>query len=68
VMLPVWSDDIAHSFSLSNDVQSNLPLALYGVVLMGVIVAAPEGIQGALRRIGRRLGLRPSMSHKEEGA
>jgi branched-chain amino acid transport system permease protein len=68
VMLPVWSDDIAHSFSLSNDVQSNLPLALYGVVLMGVIVAAPEGIQGALRRIGRRLGLRPSMSNKEEGA
>jgi branched-chain amino acid transport system permease protein len=63
VMLPSWSDDIAHSFSLSNDVQSNLPLALYGVVLMGVIVAAPEGIQGALRRIGRRLA---PMSHEEE--
>jgi branched-chain amino acid transport system permease protein len=65
VMLPVWSDDIANRFSLSNDVQSNLPLALYGVVLIGFIVAAPEGIQGALRRIGRRLGLRPSMSHEE---
>jgi branched-chain amino acid transport system permease protein len=65
VMLPAWSDDIAHHFSLSNDVQSNLPLALYGVVLIGVIVAAPEGIQGALRRIGRRLGLRPSTSHEE---
>jgi branched-chain amino acid transport system permease protein len=67
VMLPAWSDDIANSFSLSNDVQSNLPLALYGVVLMGVIVAAPEGIQGALRGLGRRVGLRPSMSHEEEG-
>jgi branched-chain amino acid transport system permease protein len=66
VMLPVWSDDIANHFSLSNDVQSNLPLALYGVVLMGVIVAAPTGVQGALRRIGRRLGVRPSMSHQEE--
>jgi branched-chain amino acid transport system permease protein len=66
VMLPDWSDDLANSFSLSNDVQSNLPLALYGVVLMGVIVAAPEGIQGALRRLGRRMGLRPSMSHEEE--
>ena len=54
VMLPSWSDDIANSFSLSTDVQSNLPLALYGVVLMGVIVAAPEGIQGAVRRLGRR--------------
>jgi branched-chain amino acid transport system permease protein len=58
VMLPQWSNDIAQDFSLSNDVQSNLPLALYGIVLMGVIVAAPEGIQGALRRVGRRLGPR----------
>jgi branched-chain amino acid transport system permease protein len=55
VMLPQWSNDIAHDFSLSNNVQSNLPLALYGIVLMGVIVAAPEGIQGALRRVARRL-------------
>ena len=53
VMLPQWSNDIADDFSLSNDVQSNLPLALYGIVLMAVIVAAPEGIQGALRRGGR---------------
>jgi branched-chain amino acid transport system permease protein len=60
VMLPQWSDDIAHHFSLSNDVQSNLPLALYGIVLMGVIVAAPEGIQGVLRRAVRRLGSRAS--------
>ena len=43
VMLPQWSNDIAQDFSLSNDVQSNLPLALYGIVLMAVIVAAPEG-------------------------
>ena len=65
VMLPSWSDDIANSFSLSTDVQSNLPLALYGVVLMGVIVAAPEGIQGAVRRLGRRLRPRSTMSHEE---
>jgi branched-chain amino acid transport system permease protein len=53
VYLPQWSDDLAHSFSLSNDVQSNLPLALYGIVLMAVIVAAPQGIQGALRGLAR---------------
>jgi branched-chain amino acid transport system permease protein len=53
VYLPQWSDDLAHSFSLSNDVQSNLPLALYGIVLMVVIVAAPQGIQGALRGLAR---------------
>ena len=69
VYLPQWSDDIAHSFSLSNDVQSNLPLALYGIVLMGVIVAAPQGIQGALHGLARiaraRLQKNPAT---EEGA
>jgi branched-chain amino acid transport system permease protein len=54
VYLPQWSDDIAHDFSLSNNVQSNLPLALYGIVLIVVIVAAPQGIQGALNGIARR--------------
>ena len=53
VYLPQWSDDIAHSFSLSNDVQSNLPLALYGIVLIGVMIAAPQGIQGALHGLAR---------------
>jgi branched-chain amino acid transport system permease protein len=71
VYLPQWSDDLAHSFSLSNDVQSNLPLALYGIVLMAVIVAAPQGIQGALRGLARiahaRLRKSPS-TPTQEGA
>jgi branched-chain amino acid transport system permease protein len=67
VMLPSWSDDIAGHLSLSNDVKSNLPLALYGIVLMLVIVAAPEGIQGALRRLRRLPGARMSVP-REEGA
>jgi branched-chain amino acid transport system permease protein len=58
VFLPQWSDDLAHAISLSNDVQSNLPLALYGIVLMAVIVAAPQGIQGALRGLARVVGTR----------
>ena len=71
VYLPQWSDDLAHAFSFSTDVQSNLPLALYGLVLMGVIVAAPQGIQGALRGLARmahsRLRKSPS-TPTEEGA
>jgi branched-chain amino acid transport system permease protein len=51
VLLPGWSDDIAHSFSLSNQVSANLPLAIYGAVLIGAMLAWPSGIQGALRRI-----------------
>jgi branched-chain amino acid transport system permease protein len=65
VMLPSWSDDIAGQLSLSNDVKSNLPLALYGIVLIGVIVAAPEGIQGALRRLGRLSRARMSVPREE---
>jgi branched-chain amino acid transport system permease protein len=69
VYLPQWSDDLAHKISLSNNVQSNLPLALYGIVLIGVIVAAPQGIQGAVRGLARiaqsRLRRNPTT---EEGA
>ena len=71
VYLPQWSDDIAHSLSLSNNVQSNLPLALYGIVLIVVIVAAPRGIQGALHGLTRitrtRLRNNPATPN-EEGA
>jgi branched-chain amino acid transport system permease protein len=65
VMLPQWSDDIAHAFNFSNDVQANMPLALYGIVLMAVIVAAPQGIQGALRAIGRWLAGRVKSNNNE---
>ncbi|MFL5884714.1 MAG: branched-chain amino acid ABC transporter permease [Thermoleophilaceae bacterium] len=56
VMLPAWSNDLANAFDFSNDVQANLPLALYGALLLGVILAAPAGIQGLLRALGRRIG------------
>jgi branched-chain amino acid transport system permease protein len=51
VLLPGWTTDFAHSFSLSTQVSSNLPLAIYGVVLIVAMLAWPSGIQGALRRI-----------------
>jgi len=51
VLLPGWSEDLAHSFSLSQKVSANLPLAIYGVVLIVAMLAWPTGIQGALRRI-----------------
>jgi branched-chain amino acid transport system permease protein len=54
-LLPNWSNDLAHSFSLSTNVSSNLPLAIYGVVLIGAMIAWPSGIQGALRALTDRL-------------
>ena len=51
VLLPNWTNDLAHSFSLSTKVSSNLPLAFYGLVLIGAMLLWPSGIQGALRAV-----------------
>jgi branched-chain amino acid transport system permease protein len=51
VLLPGWSNDIAHSFSLSSNVSNNLPLAIYGLVLIIAMLVWPGGIQGGVRRI-----------------
>jgi branched-chain amino acid transport system permease protein len=53
VFLPAWSDDLAHAISLPVNVTTNLPLALYGIALIGVMLLAPRGIQGALRGLAR---------------
>jgi branched-chain amino acid transport system permease protein len=57
VFLPNWTNDIANSFSLSTNVSHNLPIAVYGLVLIGAMLAWPSGIQGGVRAIvaaGRR--------------
>ena len=60
VLLPNWTNDIAHSFSLSQKVSANLPLAIYGFMLIVAMLAWPTGIQGGFRALGNRLrgGLR----------
>jgi branched-chain amino acid transport system permease protein len=50
VLLPTWSADLAQRLHLSRDVYANLPLALYGVVLVAVVLGFPHGVQGAVRR------------------
>ncbi|HEY2260180.1 MAG TPA: branched-chain amino acid ABC transporter permease [Solirubrobacteraceae bacterium] len=54
-LLPNWTDNLAHSFSLSNQVADNLPLAIYGVVLIAAMLVWPSGIQGGVRALGGRL-------------
>jgi branched-chain amino acid transport system permease protein len=51
VLVPTWSDDLSKSLGLSSNVQANLSLAIYGVVLIAVMLAAPRGLQGAVRRL-----------------
>jgi branched-chain amino acid transport system permease protein len=51
VLLPGWTNDIANSFSLSTQVSANLPLAIYGFVLIFAMLIWPSGIQGAVRAV-----------------
>jgi branched-chain amino acid transport system permease protein len=51
VLLPNWTNDIANSFSLSTNVSHNLPIAVYGLVLIGAMLVWPSGIQGGVRAI-----------------
>jgi branched-chain amino acid transport system permease protein len=55
VLLPDWTNNLAHSFSLSLNVSANLPLAIYGVVLIAAMLVWPSGIQGGVRVLGHRL-------------
>jgi branched-chain amino acid transport system permease protein len=57
VLLPTWTTDLAHSFSLSTNVSANLPLAIYGFVLIVAMLAWPSGIQGGVRAIFARIPL-----------
>lgn len=64
-LLPQWSTDIQHAFSLSDKVGNNMPYALYGAALIVGMLVFPTGMQGLVRRIGGMrtrfgLGSRPA--------
>ena len=66
VLLPSWTNDLAHAFSLSMNVENNLPFAIYGLVLIGAMLVWPSGIQGGVRAVAHRIrGLRskPAAAH-----
>jgi branched-chain amino acid transport system permease protein len=50
VAMPAFSQDAGDRFSLSSDVKSNLPLVVYGALLVIVMLAAPRGLQGGVSR------------------
>jgi len=55
VLLPTWTNDLANSFSLSTNVSNNLPLAIYGFVLIAAMLLWPGGIQAGARAIVSRV-------------
>jgi branched-chain amino acid transport system permease protein len=58
VLLPNWSNDLANAFSLSTNVKNNLPLAVYGAVLIGIMLLWPSGIQGGISKLAALAGSR----------
>jgi len=50
VYLPQWSTSLSNDFSLGTGVAAYLATIIYGVVLIVVMLLAPSGIQGGLRR------------------
>ena len=51
ILVPTYATDVATSHGLSSSAGSNIPIAAYGVVLILVMLAFPQGIQGGLRRL-----------------
>jgi branched-chain amino acid transport system permease protein len=51
VMMPSLSASASDRFTLGTDVQHNLPLLVYGTLLIVVMLAAPRGLQGGVRRL-----------------
>jgi len=57
--------DVELSPSLSRNLEGNLPLAIFGLILIVMMLLAPAGIQGAFRKLGliiRRRLSRPRQS------
>jgi branched-chain amino acid transport system permease protein len=51
VLLQTYITDVATSHGLSASVGANIPIAAYGFVLILVMLAFPQGLQGAVRRV-----------------
>ncbi|MGH9059915.1 MAG: branched-chain amino acid ABC transporter permease [Acidimicrobiales bacterium] len=51
VYLPSWATSISGGLGLSQQIGANLALAIFGAVLIVVMLAFPGGIVGALRRL-----------------
>jgi branched-chain amino acid transport system permease protein len=62
VLLPewttAWSDSISLDPAMTQRLRGNLALAIFGVLLIVVMIIAPGGVQGLLNRVGRRLTVR----------
>jgi branched-chain amino acid transport system permease protein len=68
VYFQAWAEDAADAVDLPVNVENNLPLALYGTVLILVILLFPAGIHGGITRLRAALKTsRQGRSGRSEG-
>jgi branched-chain amino acid transport system permease protein len=58
VLLPNWTTSLSHSLSFSTNVSDNMPLAIYGAVLIAAMLIWPSGIQGGVQALLGRVRAR----------
>ena len=51
VYVPAWANDLTKGLDLGTDVAQHLPLAVFGVVLVAVVLVFPRGIHGSVTRL-----------------
>jgi branched-chain amino acid transport system permease protein len=51
VYVPAWGNDLTQGLDLSTDVAQHLPIAVFGVVLVAVVLVFPRGIHGTVTRL-----------------
>ena len=66
VYFQALSEDLAHALALDNDVTNNLPLAVYGAVLVAVVFAFPLGIQGFFQYLRRLVSSRATGGSRQD--
>jgi branched-chain amino acid transport system permease protein len=66
VILPSISSNMSDRFHFGTDVKNNLPLLVYGTLLVVVMLAAPQGLQGGVRRLLGLLRGRPATPVRNE--
>lgn len=62
VLVPSWTGGLASSLNLPSSVANNLPLAIYGAVLVLAMLLVPSGIEGAAQRLLTLIRTRVSRS------
>ncbi|MBK5306188.1 MAG: branched-chain amino acid ABC transporter permease [Frankiaceae bacterium] len=67
VALPAISSNASERFDFGTDVKSNMPLLVYGALLVIVMLVAPQGLQGGVRRLAGLLrGRSPAQPARNE--